>query len=118
MLPSDFSSEKLARQRFLKREVDMRKSLHEAKLKISNREPFWTIEVQFSKEDEIDVRDEPGSGSVSHWFRKIITAGNFNVTAGSQRRLFIEVRAKSGKEAIKIINTFLTQAEKVAGGAR
>ena len=119
MLPSDFSPEKLARKRYLKREADMRQPLHEVKMKVST-EPFWTVEVQFDKDDLVDPKNKPGmTFSFYDTFLRTLSAGRFDIEERfRERRMFIKVAAKSSKEAIKIINTFLVQANKVHAGAR
>lgn len=119
MLPSDFSPEKLARQRYLKREADMRHGLTEAKVRVST-EPFWTVEVQFDKKDFENVLDPPRlSDSFVDTFARVLSAGRFDIEdRARERRMFIKVAAKSSKEAIKIINGFLAQARKVHAGAR
>ena len=130
MLPSDFSPEKLMRQRFFKREADMRQPLHEAKVKVT-AEPFWTVEVQFDKNDFVDspaAKKAAGmtgfplemnrSQSFYDIFLRVLSAGRFDIEDRfREKRMFIKVAAKSSKEAIKIINGFLVQARKVHGGA-
>ena len=118
MLPSDFSPEKKARQRYLKREADMR-LLSEAKVKVST-EPFWTVEVQFDKKDFENVFEPPRmSDSFVDSFARILSVGRFEIEdRPRERRMFIKVAAKSSKEAVKIINGFLAQARKVHAGAR
>ncbi len=121
MLPCDVNPEKLMRDRFVKREADMRISLHEVKVKVST-EPFFTVEVQFEKEDFGNILDRKAgtlTDSFVDTFARILSVGRFEIEERlRERRMFIKVAAKSSKEAIKIINTFLVQAKKVHAGAR
>jgi imidazoleglycerol phosphate dehydratase HisB len=116
MLPSDFSPERKARQRYLKREADMREPLYEVKVKVST-EPFFTVEVQFDSADFGNVLDRKAgtlTDSFVDTFARILSVGRFDIEERlRERRMFIKVAAKSSKEAIKIINTFLAQAKKV-----
>ncbi len=121
MLPCDVNPEREMRDRFVKREADMRISLHEVKVKVST-EPFFTVEVQFEKEDFGNILDRKAgtlTDSFVDTFARVLSVGRFEIEERlRERRMFIKVAAKSSKEAIKIINGFLVQAKKVHAGAR
>ena len=103
----------------LRKVVPALKLSEAVKMKVST-EPFWTVEVQFDKDDLVDPKNKPGmTFSFYDTFLRTLSAGRFDIEERfRERRMFIKVAAKSSKEAIKIINTFLVQANKVHAGAR
>lgn len=116
MLPCDVNPEREMRQRFFKREADMRRGLTEATtMKAKSKEPSWTIEVQFTKEDLV-ARAETGFSLFDHFLRAL--PRGMPMSVGAKRLVEVEIKAKTSKEAIKVLQGVLKFAEKVAGGAR
>ncbi len=117
MLPSDFSPEKQARQRYVQRQQDLR----EAKVKVSAPLAFWSIEVQFDKSDfDAPTRErisavpgDPGLDTVADTFRFLAQKARLDFEERfRERRAFVKIPARTSKEAIKIANDLLAQAVK------
>lgn len=125
MLPSDFSPEKQARERFLKREADLRKPLHEAKVKVSTTTPIWIVEVQFENADyERDASDDPKSMAdlrardprtlvdslVDSFMRSVAQSRLEAEERVRENRIFVKVPARTGREAEKVVKVLLVKA--------
>jgi len=116
MLPSDFSPEKLARQRYLKREADMRQPLHEVKVKVSTTTPVWVVEVQFDNADyERDRSDDPRmlTDSFVDSFMRFASEARLTVEERvRENRVFVQVPARTTREAEKVIKDLVAKSVK------
>ena len=131
MLPSDFSPEKQARQRFLKREADMRlqreaalrlerepavRVLREAKVKVSTTSPVWVVEVQFENADyerEDSANPRTLTDSFVDSFMRFVSVARLGVEERvRENRVFVQVPARTSREAEKVVKDLLTKAIK------
>jgi len=116
MLPSDFSPEKQMRQRFVKREADMRKPLHEVKVKVSTTTPVWVVEVQFDNADyERDRSDDPRilTDSFVDSFMRFASEARLTVEERvRENRVFVQVPARTSREAEKVVKDILAKSVK------
>ncbi len=122
MLPSDFSPERKARQRYLKREADMRKPLHEAKVKVSTTAPVWVVEVQFDNAD-YEREDSADPRTMANSFVDTFMFGVQQARLGveertRENRVFVQVPARTSREAEKVVKDLLAKAIKAERDSR
>ena len=121
MLPSDFSSERQARQRYLKREADMRgDNLHEAKVKVSTTAPVWVVEVQFERADyDNEQIGSTMTNSFVDTFMGLVQQARLGVEERvRENRSFVQVPARTSKEAEKVVKDLLAKAIKIQRDSR
>ncbi len=116
MLPSDFSPERKVRQRYLQREADMRKPLHEVKVKVSTTSPVWVVEVQFDNADyERDRSDDPRmlADSFVDSFMRFVSEARLGVEERQrENRVFVQVPARTSREAEKVVKDMIAKSVK------
>ena len=117
MLPCDVNPEKLMRDRFVKREADMRRGLTEAvKVKVSTTSPVWVVEVQFDNADyERDRSDDPRmlTDSFVDSFMRFASEARLTVEERvRENRVFVQVPARTTREAEKVIKDLVAKSVK------
>ena len=117
MLPCDVNPEKRMRERFVKREADMRHGLTEAvKVKVSTTTPVWVVEVQFDNADyERDRSDDPRmlTDSFVDSFMRFASEARLTVEERvRENRVFVQVPARTTREAEKVVKDLVAKSVK------